>query len=209
MAEPLTKVDSAVQGLSQSPTKEKFEPLTKVDSAVQGLSSPPKEKVTHRRRTSSSVAGIHTMKDLLESHTEIEVAIESQGTGWKINTSPTTVEDKDILAKPLVTPFVGAIKLHFDSTGGPVVTAKAHRGNYVTIKDALDAIYKPYKKRADDEISAPYLKGFEWLPNHPQLKDDEEKRASEWDRLYIHLSETPALAGFSGSKKKKKHANAE
>ncbi|KAI2470205.1 hypothetical protein F4781DRAFT_186126 [Annulohypoxylon bovei var. microspora] len=184
------------------------EPLTRVDSAVQGLgTSPPKEKISHRR-TSSSVAGVQSMKDLRESHTVIQVAKESQGTGWKINTSPMTVDDKDILKKPLITPLVRAVDLHFQH--GVIVTARNRQG--VTIKDALDAIHKPNKKRADDELSEPYLKGFEWLPNHPQLKDDPEKEAErelEWDRLYIHLSATPGVSSFGGSKKKKKNNNAD
>ncbi|KAI1653260.1 hypothetical protein F4813DRAFT_375243 [Daldinia decipiens] len=180
------------------------EPLTRVDSAVQGLSeSPPKEKISHRR-TSSSAAGIQSMKELNENQIEIEVAIESQATGWKINTSPSTVEDKELLKKPLITPLVRAIDLRFDT--GVVVTARNNKHG-VTIKDALDAIYKHNKKRADDELAEPYLKGFEWVPNHPQVKDDPDRRKEEWERLYIHLSSTPGVSSSGGSKKKKnKHA---
>lgn len=40
------------------------EPLAKVDSAVQGLSSsPPKEK-GHRRASSAAAAGVYNIKDL-------------------------------------------------------------------------------------------------------------------------------------------------
>ncbi|KAI1397982.1 hypothetical protein F4819DRAFT_489981 [Hypoxylon fuscum] len=185
------------------------EPLTRVDSAVQGLSSsPPKEKIFHRR-TSSSVAGVHSMKELKDSKTEIQVAKETQGTGWKINTSPNSIDEKDILKKPLITPSVRAIDLHFKH--GVVVTARNRQG--VTIKDAFDAIHKQNKKRADDELDEPYLKGFEWLPDHPQLRDNpekEEERQEVWDRLYIHLSSTPGVSSFGGSKKKKnKNADAE
>lgn len=61
----------------------------------------------------------------------------------KINTSPSTVEEKDILKKPLTTPLVKKIDLHFPL--GLEVTARNLKG--VTIKDALDAIYKQFKKR--------------------------------------------------------------
>lgn len=61
----------------------------------------------------------------------------------KINTSPSTVEDKDYLKKLLTTPPVKKIDLHFPL--GLEVTARNMKG--VTIKDALDAIHKPYKKR--------------------------------------------------------------
>ena len=61
----------------------------------------------------------------------------------KINTSPTTVEEKEHLKKLLTTPPVKKIDLHFPL--GLEVTARNLKG--VTIKDALDAIHKPYKKR--------------------------------------------------------------
>ncbi|KAI1100372.1 hypothetical protein F4804DRAFT_336319 [Jackrogersella minutella] len=237
--QPLTRVDSAIEGLSPispvedkiippkgskgkkiSPPKEKvshrkpsssaadapdIQPLTRVDSAVEGLSpiSPVEDKISHRR-TSSSVGGVVTMKDLKDNDIEVEIARESQGTGWKINTSIMSVEDKEILKKPLITPLVRAVDLHFQH--GVVVTARNRKG--VTIKDALTAIHDKNKKRADDEIEKPYLKGFEWLPNHPQLRNDPEKqdeRKDEWERLYIHLSATPDASGFGGSKKKKKN----
>lgn len=61
----------------------------------------------------------------------------------KLNTSPSTVEDKDALKLYLVTPPVKKIDLHFPL--GLEVTARNLKG--VTIKDALDAIYKQYKKK--------------------------------------------------------------
>jgi hypothetical protein len=61
----------------------------------------------------------------------------------KINTSTTTVEDKEHLKKLLTTPPVKKIDLHFPL--GLEVTARNMKG--VTIKDALDAIHKAYKKR--------------------------------------------------------------
>jgi hypothetical protein len=61
----------------------------------------------------------------------------------KLNTSPSTVEDKDILKLHLVTPPVKKIDLHFPL--GLEVTARNMKG--VTVKDALDAIYKQFKKK--------------------------------------------------------------
>lgn len=61
----------------------------------------------------------------------------------KLNTSPSTVEDRDILKLHLVNPPVKKIDLHFPL--GLEVTARNMKG--VTIKDALDAIYKQFKKK--------------------------------------------------------------
>lgn len=60
-----------------------------------------------------------------------------------MNTSPTTIDDKDALKKPLCTPLVKKIDLHFPL--GLEVTARNLKG--VTIKDAVDAIYKQFKKK--------------------------------------------------------------
>lgn len=61
----------------------------------------------------------------------------------KVNTSPSTVEDKEVLKKLLTTPPIKKIDLHFPL--GLEVTARNLKG--VTIKDAMDAIHKAYKKR--------------------------------------------------------------
>ncbi|KAI0382351.1 hypothetical protein F5Y04DRAFT_53464 [Hypomontagnella monticulosa] len=187
------------------------EPLTRVDSAVQGLenTSPTKEKVSHRR-ASSSAAGVSSMKDMWETRTKLQVAPETQKTGWKINTSPSTVEEKDILKKPLVTPMVRSIDLVTEL--GSVITARNRHG--VTIKDALDAIHKSNKKRADDELDKPYLAGFEWAPEHAKYDEENPEgmklMAEEWQQLLIHLSPTPGVTSFGGGKKKKnKNAEAE
>ena len=73
----------------------------------------------------------------------MSLAPETQKTGWKINTSPNSIEDKDILKKPLTSPPVKKIDLHFPL--GLEVTARNMKG--VTIKDAMDAIHKAFKKR--------------------------------------------------------------
>ncbi|KFA65289.1 hypothetical protein S40285_02705 [Stachybotrys chlorohalonatus IBT 40285] len=169
------------------------EPLTKVDSAVQGLSSsPPKEEKQAPRRKSSSVPGVFNINDLEAEGTEIELPLETQRTGWKINKSPSTVDDPAILKLHLTKPPVKKIDLHFPL--GLEVSARNLKG--VTIKDAMDAIYKSFKKRSDDELDNPYLAGFEW--------DKEES----WTRLVVHLQKQPATGnsgGNVGGKKKKKN----
>ncbi|PFH60967.1 hypothetical protein XA68_18496 [Ophiocordyceps unilateralis] len=162
------------------------EPLSKVDSAVQGLStSPPKEK--GHRRTSSSAVGVMNINDLEKEGIELSLPVETQKTGWKINSSPMTVDDPSILKIHLTKPPVKKIDLHFPL--GMEVTARNLKG--VTIKDAMDAIFKAYKKRADDELDNPYLAGFEW--------DKEES----WTRLLVHLQKQPSVGGGGGGKKKK------
>ncbi|KAK1767793.1 hypothetical protein QBC33DRAFT_558622 [Phialemonium atrogriseum] len=166
------------------------EPLTKVDSAVQGLSSSPKDtkdvKAAHRRQ-SSTAAGVMNVNDLEAQGIELKIAKETQKTGWKINTSPTSIDEREILKKFLTTPPVKKIDLRFPL--GLEVTARNLKG--VTIKDALDAIHKPYKKRADDELDQPYLAGFEW--------DKEES----WTRLMVHLQKDAGAPAPSSKKKKK------
>ena len=60
-----------------------------------------------------------------------------------MNTSPTTIDDKEALKKPLCSPMVKKIDLHFPL--GLEVTARNMKG--VTIKDDVDAIYKQFKKK--------------------------------------------------------------
>jgi hypothetical protein len=174
------------------------EPLSKVDSAVQGLaSSPPKEGakegVAARRKSSAAAPGVMNILDLEAEGTEIELPLETQKTGWKINKSPSTVEDPAILKLHLTKPPVKRIDLHFPL--GLEVTARNLKG--VTIKDALDAIHKQFKKRADDELADPYLAGFEW--------DKEES----WTRLVVHLQKQPSTGGPVGGASKKKNKEEE
>lgn len=61
----------------------------------------------------------------------------------KLNTSPSTVDDKEVLSKLLTTPPIKKIDLQFPL--GLEVTARNLKG--VTIKDALDAIHKQFKKK--------------------------------------------------------------
>jgi len=159
-------------------------PLTKVDSAVDGLSSsPPKDAA--RRRASSSAAGVYNINDLEKEGKELVIAKETQKLNWKINTSPVSLDDKETLKKMLTTPPVKKIDLHFPL--GLEVTARNLKG--VTIKDALDAIYKQYRKKADDELENPILAGFEW--------DKEES----WTRLIVHTKKEGAPQPKKKSKK--------
>lgn len=61
----------------------------------------------------------------------------------KLNTSPSTIDDKEVLKKLLCNPPIKKIDLHFPL--GLEVTARNSKG--VTIKDALDAIHKQFKKK--------------------------------------------------------------
>ena len=117
-----------------------------------------------------------------------------------------TLEDpeKGFLKKMLTEPPVKKIDLHFPL--GLEVSARNLRG--VTIKDALDAIYKQFRKKvytlpppkvqlcktnvlsqADDELEAPVLAGFEW--------DKEES----WTRLIVHCKKEGAPQPKKKSKK--------
>jgi hypothetical protein len=153
--------------------------LSKVDSLVEGK----EEKKT--RRASSKVADVYTMEELHESGKEIKIAPETQKLNWKLNTSPASLDDKDVLKKPLCLPMVKKVDLHFPL--GLEVTARNLRG--VTIKDALDAIYKQYKKKADDELDNPILAGFEFDPEE------------SYTRFIVHQKKEGQAAP---SKKKKK-----
>lgn len=71
----------------------------------------------------------------------------------KLNTSPSTIEDKEVLKKPLCFPLIKKIDLHFPL--GLEVTARNMKG--VTIKDALDAIHKQMKKKVRLKRLLPYF----------------------------------------------------
>jgi hypothetical protein len=167
-------------------------PLSKVDSAVQGLSSSPtKETAPAKRRASSSVPGVYNINDLEAEGKELQIAKETQKLNWRINKSPMGLEDpeKGYLKKMLTEPPVKKIDLHFPL--GLEVTARNLKG--VTIKDALDAIYKQFRKKADDELETPVLAGFEW--------DKDES----WTRLVVHCKKE----GAPQPKKKGKKAGQE
>ncbi|KAF2753003.1 hypothetical protein EJ05DRAFT_505419 [Pseudovirgaria hyperparasitica] len=158
--------------------------LSKVDSATGETHAPAK------RRQSSTAADVFNINDLEKDGVELAIAPETQKLNWKLNTSPTSIGEPEVLKKPLVMPKVKKIDLHFPL--GLEVTARNLKG--VTIKDALDAIHKQFKKKADDELDAPYLAGFEW--------DREEC----YTRFIVHQKKTGEAPMTSGKKKNKKNA---
>jgi len=160
--------------------------LEKVDSAVSDVPASPTEKKISHRRASSTASNVHNMADLEKEGVDVKIAPETQRLNWKLNTSPSTIDDKDALKKLICNPAVKKVDLHFPL--GLEVTARNLKG--VTIKDALDAIYKQFKKKADDELEEPYLAGFEW--------DKEES----YTRFKVHQKKT-GEAPSGGSKKKK------
>jgi len=166
-------------------------PLTKVDSLVD--SGEVKDKKASHRRASSSAGNVHNITDLEKEGVELKIAPETQQLSWKLNTSPSTVDDKEALKKPLCTPLVKKIDLHFPL--GLEVTARNLKG--VTVKDALDAIHKRFKKKPDDELEMPYLAGFEW--------DREEC----YTRFIVHQKKDAGAPAASKKSKKKAAAEAE
>jgi len=113
---------------------------------------------SHRRKSSIAAPGILSAAEF-EANEALEYLTLPKDAGkinWKINTSSSTAPDPDMLKKLLTTPPVKKVDLQFPT--GITVTARNLKG--VTIKDALDAIHKQFKKRADDELSEPYLAGF-------------------------------------------------
>ncbi|KAI8942712.1 hypothetical protein NX059_000760 [Plenodomus lindquistii] len=167
--------------------------LQKVDSLVEENKDGALKK--GHRRASSMAADVYRIEDLEKENKDIEISIETQKLGWKLNKPSSTVEDPAVLKLPLTNPKLKSIALHFPL--GLEVTARNLKG--VTIKDALDAIHKQFKKRQDDEFDKPYLAGFEW--------DREEC----YTRFIVHQSSQPtsSMGGGSGGGKKKKNKKVE
>lgn len=161
--------------------------LQKVDSLTEEHKDGAAKK--GHRRVSSMAADVYRIEDLEKENKHIEISIETQKLNWKLNKSPSTVEDPAVLKLPLTEPKLKSITLHFPL--GLEVVARNMKG--VTIKDALDAIHKQFKKRADDEFEKPYLMGFEWDPSEC------------YTRFIVHQSANPTApnAFASGGKKKK------
>jgi len=151
----------------------------------------------------------------------------------KLNESSSKVEDPAVLKLPLCLPKVKKITLHFPL--GLEVTARNMKG--VTIKDALDAIHKQFKKRvcvpslfiipphlpmARDHLHPPVSRCITSISilTPPQADDELEKpylAGFEWDpeecytRFVVHQSNTPtsSMSGGGGGSggKKKKNKN--
>ncbi|KAF2645862.1 hypothetical protein P280DRAFT_486931 [Massarina eburnea CBS 473.64] len=168
-------------------TAETANTLSKVDSLTEETT---KDMKPAKRRGSSLHADVYNMADLEKEKKEIKIAPETQKLNWKLNKSPATLEEKEMLKKPLCLPLVRKVDLHFPL--GLEVTARNLKG--VTIKDALDAIYKQFKKKQDDELDLPVLAGFEWDPEDC------------YTRFIVHQKKEGAAPP---SKKKKKGGNAD
>ncbi|KAJ6261216.1 hypothetical protein Dda_3884 [Drechslerella dactyloides] len=154
-------------------------------SAAETATAPGGEESSKgRRRGSSSATGAMSTSDLPADFT-LKLPKDAGKIGWKINTSSSTCQDPDILKKPLTTPLLKKVDLQFST--GMTVTARNMKG--VTFKDALDAIHKQFKKRADDELADPYLTGFYY--------DEEDDKGKAILRVVLGKDGPPA-----GKKKK-------
>jgi len=119
-------------------------------------STPAQDATKHKRATSTAVAGVYTAAELESEGKNIEIAKEIQKLNWKINTSPTTLQEPDVMKKMATTPPMSKLELKFPM--GLTVTARNKKG--ITIKDCLDVIWKQFRKKADDELDMPILAGF-------------------------------------------------
>jgi len=168
--------------------------LTKVDSAVDDTTpASPKDVKPKHRRSSSIVEGVFSIYDLEKEGVDLKLAPETQKLNWKINTSPSTIEEKEYLKKLVCHPPIRRIDLRWPL--GLEVTARNNHG--VTIKDVCDAIYKQFRKKAADELENPYLAGFEW--------DKEEF----YTKFIVHQKATGEAPASSGGKKKKNKSTEE
>ena len=111
---------------------------------------------TKHRRASSSATGVLSEKEIVEGGIALKLDKNIGKIGWKINTSPTTLAESELLTKHISNP--PCKKFELISPLGTSFIARDQKG--VTYKTALDAIHKQYKKKADDELTEPYLLGF-------------------------------------------------
>ncbi|KZZ97214.1 hypothetical protein AAP_00857 [Ascosphaera apis ARSEF 7405] len=200
MSEDLTRVDSAVAGVHEEHHKEAHHYHRRGSAGNENVRSIKDLSTLSIVISSPHSSPLHSLTSIClsppteEEDVELAVAPETQKLNWKFNTPASAVEDKDMLKKYLVTPPVKKIDLIFPL--GTKVTARNLHG--VTIKDALDAMYKLNKKKADDELDLPYLKGFEW------------NKKENYEVLFIHQQKEGTQQHHDGSSKKskKKHASA-
>lgn len=175
MTEPLTKVDSAVDGVAPTDAKEHKKPRQSTVAApgvfkledLSMFSSVHCESFGFAFRSGLTLSVQWQRAASSKSHLKpsrlvgkpasfkfpplSECRLTSLSLSRKVNTSPATVEDKEILAKHLTSPPIKKIDLHFPL--GLEVTARNLKG--VTIKDALDAIHKKFKKSVSPHLSGP------------------------------------------------------
>lgn len=170
----LSKVDSAISDvLSSSPNESKLAAHRRKSSSVAGvynindlgmsdvMSSSSLRITRHQtqcriRASLCSSSRTNHPRHTEKEGTEIAIAPETQKLNWKLNTSPASLGEPDILKKFLCTPPVKKIDLHFPL--GLEVVARNMKG--VTIKDALDAIYKQFKKKVRSAPCGTSLRQF-------------------------------------------------
>lgn len=110
----------------------------------------------HKRTISSAVAGVYTAAEIEAEGKDIVPAKEIQKLNWKINTSPMTLQEPDIMKKMATSPPMSKLDLRFPL--GLTCTVRNKKG--ITVKDCLDVLWKQFRKKADDELDQPYLAGF-------------------------------------------------
>jgi len=153
----------------------------------------PKSPTSPVKTKKAAGPPVYQIADLEKEGATLQLNPDTLKLGWKVNTSPGTIEFID-LKQPLVTPLLKKIDLQFPT--GIEVTARNMKG--VTIRDALDAIHKLLKKKADDELPEAYLKGFEWDPE------------TAYTKFFVHFTKSStAEKGPGGKKSNKKKDKAE
>lgn len=146
----------------------------------------------HRRASSSAAAGVLSASEI-PADGILKVHPEAEKLNWKINTAASSLDNPDALKKVLTTPPLKSVEIKFPN-GISFVARNMKTG--VTVKDALDVVYKQFKKRQDDEITEPYLQGF-------YFDEDDDKGTNI---LHAALSKD---AGPMQKKSKKKSADTE
>ncbi|BFZ56821.1 oxidation resistance protein 1 [Savitreella phatthalungensis] len=122
------------------------------------------------RRRSSAAEGVYSPKELAEEGIKI---VLPQGKTlkklkWQINRAPGKIDfdkldvDEETLKMPLTEPPVNRIDLRFPQS--LTLTCRKPRG-YVSVRDAMDTIYKKFKSKADEDLGEKTLTEMEWDPN--------------------------------------------
>jgi len=128
------------------------------EAQVATPAEPPAAEAKHKRTGSTAVTGVYSAADLEAENKEVVVIKEVGKLNWKMNTSPTTCQEPEVMKKFVCNPPMNKIDLTFDT--GMVLTARNRKG--VTVKDCLDVIWKQFRKKADDEMDKPILDNFNW-----------------------------------------------
>ncbi|ODQ55761.1 hypothetical protein SAICODRAFT_69089 [Saitoella complicata NRRL Y-17804] len=128
------------------------------DSGVSDMSTSPTSP-KERRMSGSAVAHPDDVEDEGGS---VEVIDKLKKLKWHINTPASKldhIDAPDLLSQPLTSPPLRVLHLIFPQ--GLTLTVRNTKTG-VTVKDAMDMIYKKFKKMKDDEIPEGVLGGFVW-----------------------------------------------